>query len=161
MPRTQEIAIPRAARRPKYRWSKRRSLRWLQTVSKTARRARRMWPYTVLVFAAMVLVFWGLELLQWEPETSSLWSTAKSVLLNPALWMLLLLEAWGGYKRFLPDWSFFHTYRNNLGRLCPDPEVEGEAQRIYDDLRVRRRRWPSPEHLPPIIPEASGAVDSR
>lgn len=161
MPRTQEVAIGRAARRPRYRWGKPRSLRWLQTVGKTARRVRRAWPYTLLVYAAMVLIFWGLELLRWEAESSSLWSTAESVLLNPALWGMLLMEVWFGYARFFPDWSFFRAYRSNLARLCPDPEIEAEAQRIYDGLRAGRRRWPAPGQLPPILPEASGPANSR
>ncbi len=153
--------MPPTARRVKHRWSKQRSLRWLRSFGKAARTGKRSWPWSLALFAALVIFLFVLELRIWEAEPASLASAIRGLFLSPVLWMILVFDVWHGYTVLVPDRNFLRAYVGNRERLCPDPDVEAEAQRMFEVFRAQSRRPLKLEHLPPIVSAVSETVAAR
>lgn len=135
------------------RWSKERSLWWLEEVHRKGKTVYKIWPYMAVagLMIAFLLWFWKLSMI--DKEGLSGWEMTIGLYVSmPGVWILHLLSAWWILDGCRGDWVFLRNYKMKKRRLSLDPEFMAEVERVYGEFRKMSAIWLPPQEFPYEIP---------
>lgn len=136
------------------RWSKERSLWWLEEVQRKGKTVHKTWPYMAALCLMIAFLLWFLKLSMIDDkEGLSFWAMTIGLYVTmPGVWVLHFLSAWWMLDGYRGDWVFLRKYKRKRRQLSLDPEFMAEVERVYNESRKMSAIWLPPQKFPYEIP---------